>query len=555
MINYHEETAPFLSKETLGDFSLVLEDENMHFIAVGDIGGHGSSGVYDLAQDAKKIISKKYSGTLLALLNIIHKQNKFKNNGMVLFIAKIYKKTPILEYINIGNVNVNILNRAAGVKKLNSQEGIVAYTIPSDIQTNLIKLNKDDKIIITTDGVSSSLDFNQISTMNNSSEISSFVIKKFSHLSDDSLCLTVEYNYSSSDLSNLNVKDTPIAKSKKITLDKPKAKRFKKVYKKEKKKNIVKLNIQKLDKKYFLYELENHDKKYKDKLYELFSFCNISEHEKKTYSAFLYEIKLKFHSNIKIYLNKDVLQIHFKIEDSFLEICSLFFQEYGYESKLFMANIKVDKFKYIDERVSEFQELLNFSLDRESLERNKKLQLEVEQKVSELLESQKLQFELSQKAYLDKLTGVYNRHKFEEIFNDNLSHYKRYNFPFSIALIDIDHFKNFNDQHGHQIGDEVLQMLSKCVLSAVRDTDIFARWGGEEFVILYTGTTLKDALFVSDKIREAIANLQHDTAGGITASFGVSEVIADDDLISLLNRADEALYKAKENGRNRVEGI
>ncbi|RLA78772.1 MAG: hypothetical protein DRG78_14345 [Epsilonproteobacteria bacterium] len=549
MIKYHEETAPFLSKETSGDFSLVLEDENIYFIGVGDIGGHGSGNIYNLAQDAKELMRKKYSDSLFSLLHTIHKQTKFKDNGMVLFIAKIYKKTPILEYINIGNINANILSKVGVVKKLNSQDGIVAYTIPSDIQTNLIKLSQDDKIIIATDGVSSSLDFNQISMMHSCSEISSFVIKKFSHISDDSLCLTIKYEYSLDDMNNLNVKDTPIVKN---ILDNPK---IKKVYKTEIKKKIIKQNIQKIDEKYFLYKLNNCDKKYKDKLYEIFSFCKINEDEKKRYLAFLYEIKLKFNSNIEIYLSEDTLQINFKIEDEFLEICTLFFKEYRYKAKLFMTNINIDGFKYIDERVYDFKELLNFSLDRDSLEMNKKLKIEVDKKVKELLESEKLQFELSQKAYLDKLTCVYNRHKFEEIFNDNLNNYKRYNFPFSIAIIDIDHFKNFNDKYGHQIGDEVLQMLSKCVLSIIRDTDTFARWGGEEFVILYTGTSYDDALFVSDKVREQIANLQHKTAGTITASFGVSEVLADDDMVSFVARADEALYRAKENGRNRVEGI
>ena len=559
MIRYHEETAPFFSKETSGDFSLVLEDENIYFVAVGDIGGHGSENIYNLAQDVKGLVRKKYNDTLFSLLHKIHKQTKFKNNGMVLFVAKIYKKTPILEYINIGNVNVNILNKVGAVKKLDSQEGIVAYTIPSDIQTNLIKLNQDDRIIITTDGISSSLDFNQISMMDSCSEISSFIIKKFSYVSDDSLCLTIKYENGSGLANNLNIKDFPKEKSKKNRLNnseiKISEKRIKKEYKAQKKKNTVKQNIQKLDENYFLYKLEAHDKKYKDKLYEIFSFCKISEDDKKRYLAFLYEIKLKFNSNIKIYLNEDILQIKFKIEDEFLEICSLFFEEYGYKSNLFTANININRFKYTQKEIYELKELLNFSLDRDSLEMNRRLKVEVDKKVKELLESQKLQLELSQKAYLDKLTGVYNRHKFEEIFNDNLNHYKRYNFPFSITIIDIDHFKNFNDKYGHQIGDEVLQMLSKCVSSTIRDTDTFARWGGEEFVILYTGTSYDDALFVSDKVREQIASLQHEIAGSITASFGVTEVSTDDDLVSLVTRADEALYRAKESGRNRVEGI
>jgi len=119
-------------------------------------------------------------------------------------------------------------------------------------------------------------------------------------------------------------------------------------------------------------------------------------------------------------------------------------------------------------------------------------------------------------------------------------------------MLDIDHFKNFNDKFGHLIGDEILIMLANEVDKHTRATDLFARWGGEEFVILFNNISLKSAKLKADEIRKQIQSLKHITAGGVTASFGVAEIKEDDTMKTLLRRADEALYEAKESGRNCV---
>jgi len=165
------------------------------------------------------------------------------------------------------------------------------------------------------------------------------------------------------------------------------------------------------------------------------------------------------------------------------------------------------------------------------------------------------QKEIEHQAYYDGLTNVYNRNKFNELFEIELRKAKRYKIPFSVALIDIDHFKKFNDTYGHLIGDEVLISLANEVNNHVRDTDTFARWGGEEFTILFSDTSLEMAINVSEKIRKKIEDLEHKTAGNISASFGVTSYIQDDTIETMFTRCDEALYIAKENGRNRVETI
>ncbi len=163
--------------------------------------------------------------------------------------------------------------------------------------------------------------------------------------------------------------------------------------------------------------------------------------------------------------------------------------------------------------------------------------------------------QIEHQAYYDGLTNVYNRTKFNELFEIELRKAKRYQIPFCIAIIDIDLFKNFNDTYGHLIGDEVLISLANEVNSHIRDTDTFARWGGEEFTIIFSDTSIQMAVTVSNKLREKINKLEHPIAGHISASFGVTAYKLADTSESMFKRCDDALYLAKENGRNRVETI
>lgn len=156
-------------------------------------------------------------------------------------------------------------------------------------------------------------------------------------------------------------------------------------------------------------------------------------------------------------------------------------------------------------------------------------------------------------AYIDKLTGVYNRNKFDEEFKIELEYVQIHNMSFSIAILDIDKFKNFNDKYGHLIGDEVLITMAQAISEQVRDTDVFARWGGEEFIILFKNTSIDKAKKVVSKLKDIVENNEHPTAGKITASFGITEYISGDTEKTIFERCDKALYLAKKNGRNRIE--
>jgi len=163
------------------------------------------------------------------------------------------------------------------------------------------------------------------------------------------------------------------------------------------------------------------------------------------------------------------------------------------------------------------------------------------------------QLEITQKAFYDGLTGVYNRNKFNDILTADIEKAYKDNSSFSCVLIDIDHFKRFNDTYGHLIGDEVLILLAESISENIRKKDFFARWGGEEFVILLSNTQVEEAILMTEQLRKNIEKINHKTAGHISASFGVTQYIHGDNIETLFKRCDDALYEAKNNGRNCVK--
>lgn len=155
----------------------------------------------------------------------------------------------------------------------------------------------------------------------------------------------------------------------------------------------------------------------------------------------------------------------------------------------------------------------------------------------------------------DHLTQQFNRQMFDTLFEQEAQRAERYGSDLSLIMIDIDFFKKVNDTYGHQVGDEVLKKVSAHIKSFLRDSDVFARWGGEEFVIFMAHTTREQAVEKAEVLRIAIEELKIEIAGSITCSFGVTQVKNFEKLNEAFSKADEALYKAKENGRNRVETI
>ncbi len=160
---------------------------------------------------------------------------------------------------------------------------------------------------------------------------------------------------------------------------------------------------------------------------------------------------------------------------------------------------------------------------------------------------------LEKQATYDSLTNIYNRMKFEELFREELRTAHLQNNDLSMVLFDIDRFKVINDTFGHQIGDDILVDIASLISKNIKIQDIFARWGGEEFVILLPGTNLDGAMRFAEKIRALIERYPFKEIDRLTASFGVGEFEKDESKQTFFEKVDKALYLAKSNGRNRVE--
>ncbi|MDO6442933.1 diguanylate cyclase [Marinobacter sp. 2_MG-2023] len=159
---------------------------------------------------------------------------------------------------------------------------------------------------------------------------------------------------------------------------------------------------------------------------------------------------------------------------------------------------------------------------------------------------------LTKLATTDPLTGAFNRRHFEERVEVEASRTLRHGTPLSLIIFDIDYFKKINDRFGHHSGDEVLVRLTELTLQNLRASDVLARWGGEEFIILLPQSDAKEAQKVAEKLRLSMAEQVFGEVGHLTCSFGVAEVVPGAPLTSWVNRADQALYQAKNSGRNTV---
>ncbi len=175
--------------------------------------------------------------------------------------------------------------------------------------------------------------------------------------------------------------------------------------------------------------------------------------------------------------------------------------------------------------------------------------------LSNITERKSMEEELRYLAMTDKLTGLYNRHYFLQCLEQAITQTTMHNYQLSILMFDIDYFKHINDHFGHDIGDFVLQQLAQRVREQLRKTDIFARWGGEEFLILLTNTHLSEAYLIAQRLCETFNRVPLETVGVVTASFGLTCYHPKETISQLLKRLDKLVYAAKAAGRNCVKWL
>jgi diguanylate cyclase (GGDEF)-like protein/PAS domain S-box-containing protein len=195
----------------------------------------------------------------------------------------------------------------------------------------------------------------------------------------------------------------------------------------------------------------------------------------------------------------------------------------------------------------EVDKIINLSTDVTELA-NLRHQLQEKLKIESLMRKEKEKI-----AITDPLTGLYNRLKINESIQHEIARARRYRHKLCIILIDIDFFKQVNDQYGHLIGDDILVAFASIIRKHTRKADRVGRWGGEEFIVICPETSINGAITLAKHLQSCIERFEFPKANNQTASFGITEFRPNDSIESLVGRADNALYQAKHRGRNRVE--
>ena len=170
----------------------------------------------------------------------------------------------------------------------------------------------------------------------------------------------------------------------------------------------------------------------------------------------------------------------------------------------------------------------------------------------DITDKKNLERQLRKLATIDRLTGIYNRYAFEKFLEEEISRAERYGTDFALIMFDIDNFKKINDTYGHQTGDMILRKITRLVKENIRKSDIFGRWGGEEFMIILPVKSIEEAFKVAEKLRKKIEEHKFPKVKKVTISAGVTMYRKSDTLKSIIRRVDTALYMAKKSGKNKV---
>jgi diguanylate cyclase (GGDEF)-like protein len=301
-----------------------------------------------------------------------------------------------------------------------------------------------------------------------------------------------------------------------------------------------------------------------EKVYQLIEKFFVSKQSKLELENYVHRIQAVFDSQESMVLttdreknisaNKSLLQF-FNLEslEEFLEKYPYFLDLFPDSEKTYMQSIFANStFQHKEKKVklvSKFNSESRIFLIKSNFISQEKIYVFT---FTDITEIEERWLHLEQKAFTDDLTKVYNRVKFCDMFEYEFMRMQREKTNLSLLMFDIDFFKSINDTFGHKVGDDVLVNLAIVVQKTIRKTDIFARWGGEEFMILLPSTDKEGAILLAEKIRSRIEEHDFGLAKSITVSIGITVVSPEEQLDVILLRVDAALYSAKHSGRNTI---
>jgi diguanylate cyclase (GGDEF)-like protein len=272
-------------------------------------------------------------------------------------------------------------------------------------------------------------------------------------------------------------------------------------------------------------------------------------------------------SNIKLKNNDDVLTkkertlLNLLLENQEAVVTYELIEEHVYQDKTMTmdglrALVRRLRSKLVDDIIKNVLDE-GYSVSDVPVFLNGNLEQNVKQRIQALeCENNELKLEkeaLAKMSMTDPLTGLYNRVKVEETFLYEQKQSIRHADPLSIILMDLDHFKLVNDSYGHNTGDIFLKEIATLLKELFRSSDVIARWGGEEFLIILPKTNLNTAQELALKLKDRVQETEFTDIGKRTSSCGVATLLQNESLASVVQRADSALYLAKDNGRNRIE--
>jgi diguanylate cyclase (GGDEF)-like protein/PAS domain S-box-containing protein len=293
--------------------------------------------------------------------------------------------------------------------------------------------------------------------------------------------------------------------------------------------------IEKSQRKLFVSKLESDEFKYLiDNSHDLISIYDIKTHKYLYANNAVLKINNYTFENI---LTKKVTQVHPELTT---EVVDYMFQQLNEKEKM------VDVIKLSKESGEEYY--VHTTLQY-GFYKSRKVIISLSTDITEIKHAE---LQIQEMAMYDSLTKLYNRYKLDEYMVIQINNYKRYKEDFSFLICDIDHFKKVNDTYGHSMGDIVLKRIADEIKKNIRENDLVARWGGEEFAILLPKTTLDEAIEVAKKIHTKVRSIEHEKVGNVYISCGVTSFKENDTQLSIFNRVDSALYEAKNNGRDQI---